>query len=331
MARSKGFRYKVEDLVIWGYKKGLWQSFIINTSVLLVLALSFVSMDSKIMPISLVFSPPEEIEDIDLSEQEEIKIEIAGDVLDAPPDDAYMIDTPADQEIMSVNLDYDTPIDVSPVKEFTPSDLLAAFENQKNAIDPWSEAPETTGKGKPSRRGSGGTGNGSAGNGRFEKMEERLKKRGAKTGDVQVSISWDDFNDIDVWVYVESRQYSNHISWTNRSDAFGGMLDVDCNVHPTTKEAVENIFWPKGSCPAGNYTVFIHRFKNWENKYNTKVDVRMLFGDKVVNRTITVTHDEPIKVFTFTKKSSGSPPKMMPLTNSSPLMDRLMGDAMPGY
>lgn len=331
MARSKRFRDKVEDLVVEGYKKGLWQSLIINTSILLVLAISFVSIDKKIVPISLVFSTPEEVEDIDLSDPEPIKIEVAEDALDAPPDDAYMVDTPADEEIMSVNLDCDTPIDINPIREFTPSDLLAGFENQKNVIDPWSEAPNTTGQGKPSRKGSGGTGSGSAGNGRFEKMEERLRKRKARTGDVQVSISWDDLNDIDVWVYVNNNQYSSHISWTNRFDGLGGMLDIDCNVRPTTREPVENIFWPKGSAPAGNYTVFVQRYRMWEEKHSTKVDVRMLFGDKVVNRTVTVTTGDFIKVFTFTKKTSGSPPKMMPLSNASPLMERLMGDPMPGY
>lgn len=329
MARPKGFRYKVEDLVNWGYKNGLWQSLIINISVLLVLALTFVSIDRKTIPIALVFSTLEETQEIDFSKPEPVQIDIVGSADESFVDDSYLVDTPAEGEMISVNLDYDNPVDVSPVKEFAASDLLADLKESKEfAINPWAEAPVDNSRGKPSRRGSGGNGNGSGGNG-FEKIEERLKKYKARTGDVQVSISWDDYNDIDVWVRIESRQYSNHISWTNRQDPYGGMLDIDCNVRPTTKEPIENIFWPKGSSPSGNYTVYIHRYKRWEQNHSTNVDVRMLFDGKVINRRINVAHDNLIKVFTFTKKTGSSKPQI--ISADSPLMDRLMGDPMPGY
>ena len=104
MARSKGLRNKVKDLVFWGHKNGLWQSLIINTGVLLVLALTFVSIDRKEIPISLSFSTPEEIQDIDFSQPEPIQVDIAGDINESFVDNSYLIDTPANEILGQKNM-----------------------------------------------------------------------------------------------------------------------------------------------------------------------------------------------------------------------------------
>ena len=301
VARSKGSRHQVNNIVGWAYNNGLWQSLIINIAILLALALTFTRIVYKPIPISITFSS-ETIQEIDMSSPEPLNIEsFVGD----QQDNAEPIDTPADSELISVNPSFDEPVNLSETKEFAASDLLKDLNGKAtdSMVDPWAETSSSKGTGKSSRKGTGGKGNG-AGSG-ASKMEKRLAKYGAKTGDVQVSILWDDYNDIDLWVYVENAQYNykNYISWTNRSDNFNGMLDVDCNVMPVTRQPVENVFWPKGSSPPGNYTVYVQRYKQWETKkYSTKVEVRILFDGKIITKYIVLKDDSFIKVHTFTKK-----------------------------
>lgn len=329
MARIKGYREQVEDLVYYGYNKGLWQSLFINTSILLLLAIVYSDIPKKINIVVLTLGEPEQYSDIDMSSSPEIQINNLTDSDSSKESvDEYLVNDPAEGEIVSVNLDIDTPIDTTSVKEFSPTgkELMETLSGQsQNYVDPWSDAP-STGLGKSSRKGSGGNGDG-AGNG-GSKIEKRLAKYRAKTGDVQVSISWDNFNDVDVWVRYEGNGYSSDIGWRNRADRCGGMLDIDCNVSPTTKEPIENIFWPVGGAPPGRYTVYVQRFHQWDKPYSTKVDIRILWDDKIVTRHASLTNNNMIKVFTFTKKYGKNPdsPKIQPET----FMDALLAP-MPSY
>jgi len=327
MARHKGYRRQVDEIVSWGFNKGIWQSLIINTAILLLLALIYSDIPKSITTIALTLGTTEPYDDVDLSAPPEIQIEsVTKSDNSGDHTDQYMVNDPAEGELVSVNLDIDTPVNVSSVKEFAPTgkQLMESISNSQNYADPWSETT-STGLGKSSRKGSGGTGDG-AGGGQPSKIEKRLAKYRAKTGDVQVSISWDNYNDIDLWVAFEGQGYSNNIGWQNRSDIYGGLLDIDCNVNPTTREAVENIFWPIGGAPPGRYTVYVHRFKQWDKAYSTKVDVRILWDGNVINRHINVSHGDMIKVFTFTKKQGSTRVVAKPQT----FLDSLMSP-MPSY
>jgi Ca-activated chloride channel family protein len=68
----------------------------------------------------------------------------------------------------------------------------------------------------------------------------RLARAGAQSGDIRVSLLWNNRNDLDLHV-VTPRQ--EEIFYGHTRDAAGGFLDVDMNVNGETVKPVENIFW----------------------------------------------------------------------------------------
>ena len=79
------------------------------------------------------------------------------------------------------------------------------------------------------------------------------------TGDVQVTLSWSDLNDLDLHVTDPTGATINYINTTSAS---GGRLDVDANPGCTSPTASprENIFWA-GQAPTGSYQVSVVYFR----------------------------------------------------------------------
>jgi hypothetical protein len=80
------------------------------------------------------------------------------------------------------------------------------------------------------------------------------------TGDVQVTLEWFSNADLDLAVTDPT---GDRISFSNRGPtATGGQLDVDSNVGcpADTDSGVENVFWPPGGAPAGEYLVEVTGF-----------------------------------------------------------------------
>jgi len=72
------------------------------------------------------------------------------------------------------------------------------------------------------------------------------------TGDVQVNLSWDLDSDMDLHVVAPDGE----IYYGNRTDAAGGMLDLDSNAACNLDhKRSENVTWPTGHAPHGSYTV----------------------------------------------------------------------------
>jgi len=90
-------------------------------------------------------------------------------------------------------------------------------------------------------------------------FKQRLDREGAKSGDVQISLKWDNYNDLDLHVVCPSGET---IYFGHRKSECGGELDVDMNVSPTSVKPVENVYWPVGKAPSGQYQVFVNHFKN---------------------------------------------------------------------
>ena len=85
-----------------------------------------------------------------------------------------------------------------------------------------------------------------------------------KTGDIQVSISWDVDNDIDLHV-VDPNEIE--IYYGDVVSPEGGELDLDSNAAcDIDKIDNENILWPIGKAPAGTYTVQVDNYDNCQSK-----------------------------------------------------------------
>ncbi len=106
-------------------------------------------------------------------------------------------------------------------------------------------------------------------------LSERLERAGGQSGDVQISLSWNNRNDLDLSCVDP---YGEHISFKNKRSRSGGTLDVDSNSDPTklTTQPVENIRWPYGSAPPGKYQVYVDHFRNNNDPDPTPFTVNIL-------------------------------------------------------
>jgi hypothetical protein len=77
-----------------------------------------------------------------------------------------------------------------------------------------------------------------------------------QSGDIQVTLRWSTADDLDLMVVDPA---GAAISYFNPSVSSGGQLDVDANAFCETVEPapVENIFWPTGRAPAGQYAAYV--------------------------------------------------------------------------
>jgi hypothetical protein len=76
------------------------------------------------------------------------------------------------------------------------------------------------------------------------------------TGDVQVTLRWSSTADLDLAVNDPA---GGQIDFENRTSPSGGQLDVDSNADcaTATTSPVENVFWPTGQAPDGQYRLTV--------------------------------------------------------------------------
>jgi len=110
-------------------------------------------------------------------------------------------------------------------------------------------------------------------------MERRLGQASAKGGDIQISLFWKNFNDLDLHCIDPKGE---EISFSNKvSGRTGGQLDVDQNAHaPFNDSPVENIFWPVGGAPPGIYKVFVVHYANHGGLDPSAFTVRVVVKDR---------------------------------------------------
>lgn len=79
---------------------------------------------------------------------------------------------------------------------------------------------------------------------------------GVKNGDIQINISWDTRTDVDL--HVQSPLDGEHVYFGNTTVSSGGELDLDSNAGCSGRDLRnENIYWPVGGAPSGEYKVWV--------------------------------------------------------------------------
>jgi Ca-activated chloride channel family protein len=108
-------------------------------------------------------------------------------------------------------------------------------------------------------------------------FSQRLTGAGAQSGDIRVSLLWNNRNDLDIHVVTPRGE---EIFYGRTKDSTGGFLDVDMNVNGETTKPVENIFWPIGKAPQGNYRVYVQNFSfNERDRSPTTFQVEVKNGN----------------------------------------------------
>ena len=97
-------------------------------------------------------------------------------------------------------------------------------------------------------------------------IDERLQREGGESGVVQISLAWDDYNDLDLHVFTPSGE---RIYFNNKMSDCDGILDVDMNVRPVSNTPVENVVW-KEQAPLGTYKIGVHFYKHHRKRRTKK-------------------------------------------------------------
>jgi hypothetical protein len=134
-----------------------------------------------------------------------------------------------------------------------------------------------------------------------KELSERLASNGAGTGDVQVSMAWNNGNDIDVAVACPSGEL---IYFGHKRSACRGQLDIDRNAGgPTDLSPVENIFWATGDAPKGRFAVLVKHYANHGFPDPTGFIVRVsVDGQTREFRGMVTANQPPVTVHQFTRR-----------------------------
>jgi hypothetical protein len=112
-----------------------------------------------------------------------------------------------------------------------------------------------------------------------ERMARRLREEHAKGGDIQISLSWHNYNDLDLHC---AEPGGEEIFYSHTNSITGGELDIDQNYKtPYLLSPVENIFWPAGSrAKKGWYEISVVHYAQHQSPDPTAFLVRVIAQGK---------------------------------------------------
>ena len=128
-------------------------------------------------------------------------------------------------------------------------------------------------------------------------LMERLAREGGKSGVVQISLAWDDYNDLDMHVFCPSGE---RIYFNNRKSVCGGELDVDMNVRPKSKKPIENVVWTD-EAPDGEYKIGVHFYRHHRKRRTKKTcqfRLRVVTYGQAKEYSGELTHGDPMSMIT---------------------------------
>lgn len=264
-------------------RKSAFYSFIAHVAMMLILSIIYTYASSN----SIII--------IDLSFDKTIEEELVSINFEQPSLDEDLLDHASEtseqninyaEELESVVLDIDEPY----TEERENTEFVFEALNQEIEVSSTTAVTETSRVRETLANIGSILGDGSNGD-----MLGRLADAGAKTGDIQVSISWNNYNDIDLWLqYIGPNRQGEGIGWSNPGGSCGGCLDVDRNAHQNflTLKPVENIFFTRPNIAYGRYVVRLNFYKIWDENLTTVVNVRIKIGTEIINKTITMSRED---------------------------------------
>ena len=120
------------------------------------------------------------------------------------------------------------------------------------------------------------------------------------TGDVQILLSWSNYNDLDIACIDPS---GDKVWYSNKTVASGGQLDIDMNADgPSRQDPIENIYWPTGGAPQGQYKVILTYYARHDSRQiATPYSVTVKHGSETQTYTGTMTAvHQKVVICTFT-------------------------------
>jgi uncharacterized protein YfaP (DUF2135 family) len=102
------------------------------------------------------------------------------------------------------------------------------------------------------------------------------------TGDVQITLDWESDADIDLHVIDP---FGEEIWFEHELSESGGELDVDANAgcQDLMNTPVENVFWPTGGAPRGEYQVFVEYYEECNSSGPTDYQVTIRLDGQVID------------------------------------------------
>lgn len=142
------------------------------------------------------------------------------------------------------------------------------------------------------------------------------------TGDVQILLSWNNYNDLDL-ICVDP--LGETVFHKNRRVSSGGELEIDMNVeYPDSKTPIENIYWMQGQAPHGQYNVYLKYHKKHESNIDkTPYSIKVKYDGKTEDYNgVICTADKVIHICSFSAGSSdNSSDNTLPQTPNTPPLD----------
>lgn len=316
-------RLSVDDLVVQLYDTGISQSLIVHVSFLLILSCIISVKEAPKKPICITLSEPEQtveytnvleepteivMSETETKDQEEKQLsesiakamseEGSGSEIDIKIEDLLLEDKSEENtNDLLASLDHNELTEEIAVAEAPKIKEPTVRRRYTNNIRPANRTgldPLMQSLGQQQGQGSGESGIGFGGD--VAELDRRLQHFGARTGDVQISLSWNSVDDIDLHVIV--MPIRSQINWTNKRGPCGGMLDIDMNAHPqmVSNRPIENVFWPDNQAPQGMYIVGIQNYMPWSRNLRTEVLVVVKIKGKVVqSKKVIVGYGEGVK------------------------------------